>query len=67
MGRKNFIAAGMDRLSTSERTLVAKEVGGYATSDAREFVAEVYAAHYTGKTYSPKVEALYASRSKGLP
>lgn len=65
MGRKAFLV--VERFSALERALIAKEVGGYAATDPREFIAEVYAAHYSGKTYSRKIEELYQRWGSGLP
>lgn len=46
-------------LNSRIRSLVAKEVSGYAAESPLELVAEIYAGMRAGKTYSPKIMRLY--------
>jgi hypothetical protein len=39
--------------------MIAREVSKYATTNVREFVAEVYAAMIAGRKFSSDIMALY--------
>lgn len=54
----NMLSPDQDMSGTQARE-IADEVSGYATNEPREFVAETFAGHLSGKRYSPNVMALY--------
>jgi hypothetical protein len=59
LGLRETLRLHESKFSDTEKSLVKKEVSGYAGSNPNEFTAEVFAGLRTGKTYSPAVMGLY--------
>lgn len=59
VGREQYRKLDAIIFTADEKSAIAKEVSRYAATNARELVAEVYAGHVTGKTYSPQLTSLY--------
>ena len=61
VGFDKFVRSGGVRFTPAQRTTVAKEVSTYGSTSPREMVAEVFAGHRDGKTYSDKIEGMYST------
>jgi hypothetical protein len=59
IGDTNYQRVRAHKFRAEQAALVKAEVSGYAATQPVEFVAELYAALKSGKTFSPEVMALY--------